>query len=155
MPLPVNDIAAGLKGSEKEMGDIVEKIELNLARNQNPTHKFTASENNYGGKSGQSFGFLSSGQREEVQKLLFKIKSTGRKVEDPVARVTMEDAEIQDQIMTSLFSLDDQIHQEFEQELKKDLVAFVKTTSPLYNKMKIQLIEQVMTSVRQSYKCFN
>jgi len=144
-----------LKGSEKEVGDIIEKIESNLARNQNPTHKFSSSENTVGGKSGQAFGFLSSGQREEVQKLLFKIKSTGKKVEDPNFRVILEDAEVQDQAMTNLFSLDDQIHQAFEQELKKDLTAFVKTTSPLYNKMKIQLIEQVMASVRKSYKCFS
>jgi len=129
-------------------------MEANLARNQNPTHKFTSSETSVGGKSGQAFGFLSSGQREEVQKLLYKIKSTGKKVEDPAARVTLEDAELQDQIMTNLFSLDDQIHQAFDHELKKELLAFVKTTAPLYNKMKGELIEQLMTNVRKSYKCF-
>jgi len=136
------------------MTEVVDKIQANLARNQNPTHKFTASKENSVGKSSQTFGFLSSGQREEVQKLLYKIKSTGRKVEDPKARIVMEDAESQDQIMTSLFSIDDQIHQIFELELKKELVTFVKTTAPLYNKMKSQLIEQLMQNVKKGYKCF-
>jgi len=56
--------------------------------------------------------------------------------------------------MASLFTLDDQIHQAFEQELRKELATFVKTTAPLYTKMKTQLIEQLMISVRKGFKCF-
>jgi len=75
-------------------------------------------------------------------------------VEDPAFRVVLEDAELQDQIMTSLFSLDDSIHQAFEHELRKELIGFVKNCAPLFNKMKGQLIEQLMASVRKSFKCF-
>jgi len=118
-------------------------------------HKFTSTTDTLGGKgSGQAFAFLSSGQREEVQKILYRIKSTGRKVEDPSSQVVLEEAENQDQIMASLFSLDDQIHQAFEHELKKELIGFVKNTSPLFSKMKGQLIEQLMGTVRKSFKCF-
>lgn len=154
MPLPINDISAVLKGSEQQMTELVSRIENNLSRNQNPMHKFVTSGQDLSSKSGQSFGFLSSGQREEVQKLLYKIKSTGKKVEDSQFRIVLEDAEIQDQIMTSLFTIDDQIHQSFEHELKKELIGFVKNTSPLFTKMKGELIEQLMATVKTSFKCF-
>jgi len=55
--------------------------------------------------------------------------------------------------MTNLFSLKDQIHQGFDYELKAELTKFVKQVSPLFGKMKSQLISQVMDSAKKNYKC--
>lgn len=152
MPLPISDVSGSLKGSEQPLSDLTAKIQSLVLRNQNPANKFQSNENpQLGGKS-NSFAFLSSGNREEVQKVLYKIKSTGKKVTDPAATVVIEDAEQQDQLMTSLYSIDDQIHQTFELELKKELVSFAKKVAPIYPRLKNTMIQQVMETVKKGYK---
>jgi len=152
MPLPVIDISNALPSNQKAVTDVIATMEELIHRNQSPTAKFKE----IGGISSGTgqFGFLSSGQREEVQNVLFKIKSTGRKAPSE-CQIVLEDAELQDQSMTSLFSLKDQNHQALEHELRSQLVTFAKGLYPIFSKMKQSMIEQLLQDVRKSYKCFD
>jgi len=149
MPMPINDISSCLK--EGQIMEVVNSMESNILRNQSPTAKFQ-SATEIGGSS--QFGFLTSGQREQVQKTLFKIKSTGRKISDDQKKLVLDEAENQDNVMTNMYSVKDGIHQEFEVELRKSLIEFCKTLPPLFGKLKSQLIEQIIENVRGSYKSF-
>lgn len=150
MTLPINDISAALKGSEAQaLSDSISHIERLLSRNQSPSSKFQSVTD--GISSGNQMAFLTSGQREAVQKTLLKIKATGRKVGDE-RRIVLEDAENQDQLMSNLYNIEDQTSQAFEQDLKKEFIAFVKKCSPLFGKLKGGMIEQLVEQVKRYFK---
>jgi len=150
MPLPINDVSAALKGSEAQgVSDSINHIERLLSRNQNPTSKFQTMSD--GVSSSNQMAFLTSGQREAVQKTLLKIKATGRKVGDE-KRIILEDAENQDQLMSNLYNIEDQTHQAFEQDLKSEFSGFVKKCSPMFGKLKSVMIEQLVEQVKRYFK---
>eukprot|EP01114_Cavostelium_apophysatum_P024573 TRINITY_DN965_c0_g1_i1.p1 TRINITY_DN965_c0_g1~~TRINITY_DN965_c0_g1_i1.p1 ORF type:complete len:960 (+),score=342.73 TRINITY_DN965_c0_g1_i1:143-3022(+) len=153
MPMPINDISTGLRGGEAQgISEIVNQMERHIMRNQSPGAKFQTGGTDITSVSSQ-FAFLSSGQREAVQKTLMKIKSTGRKVADD-HKILIEDAENQDNVMTSLFSTKDQFCDTFDVELKKSLAAYVKTLNPLFGKLKAQMIENFADQVKRNFKSF-
>jgi hypothetical protein len=89
-----------------------------------------------------------------MQKLLFKIKGTGRKVPDN-QKIVLEDAASADQIMSNLFNIKEQSVVAVEHELRQKLIAFVKDAAPLYSKMKASLLEQIGDSVKKSFHCLD
>ncbi len=85
---------------------------------------------------------------------MYKIKGTGRKIPDD-KKIVLEDAQNADQIMMNLFSIKDEITVATEHALKQKLVEIVKELSPVYGTMKGQLLQQVATSIKQSFHCFD
>ena len=156
MPVPIQDVSNALKeaNNPKSLMDIIAKMESHISRNQNPTARFQKDATQLSEGANNQFAFLSSGQREEVQKLLFKIKGTGRKVPDN-KKIVVEEASNQDQVMTNLFSLKDSVATTVELELKQKLIEFVNSTYPLYSTMKEKLIEQIIDLVKSSYTCLD
>jgi len=134
--------------------EVVNTMENFILRNQSPTAKYQTQAtggSNEGVSSSSQMAFLNSGQRELVQKAMFKIKSTGRKIPEE-KKLVLEDAEVLDQCMTNIFGLKDGIHSEFELELKNGLMSVVKTTSPIFGNMKSKLITQLLEQVRRYEK---
>jgi len=150
MPLPINDISASLKESP-EVIEVVTKIEQSILRNQSPIGSSMSSDNKADQHNANQFAFLNSGQREELQKLLYKIKSTGRKVPDE-AKGLIADAERQDEIMTNLFNIQEAHHQQFDQQLRANLLDFVSACSPMFAQIKAQMISALISDVKSSYK---
>jgi len=158
MPLPINDISGALKGNEaQQLVEVVNTMENYILRNQSPTARYQTQMSG-GSTDGNSvasqLAFLNSGQRELVQKAMFKIKATGRKVQDD-KKIVLEDAEVLDQCMTDIYGLKDGIHSEFEIELKKSLMSVVSTTAPIFGNMKTKLITQLIEQVRRYEKSFD
>lgn len=148
LPMPIADISAALK--EAETNELILKMQRFILRNQSPTGKFGGNSKQEIA-SGSQFAFLSSGQREGVHKLMSKIKSTGRKVPES-ANVLIEEVENQDQIMTSLYIAKDQAQQQFDMLLKQKLLDFVRNCSPLFGKIKAELIDQTADIVRKGMR---
>eukprot|EP01116_Phalansterium_solitarium_P004867 TRINITY_DN1604_c1_g3_i1.p1 TRINITY_DN1604_c1_g3~~TRINITY_DN1604_c1_g3_i1.p1 ORF type:complete len:955 (-),score=337.75 TRINITY_DN1604_c1_g3_i1:456-3320(-) len=151
MPLPLMDISAAFaasKGPEiQALNDVIRKIERCIMRNQNPdTFRAKAAA-----AASTTFGFLTSGVREEMQKVLHKINATGQKPEGE-DRTVLEDAEAQDQVVTQLFNIKDQYQQALEEQLRAALGDFVQQIHPLYAGTRSQLIDSVRDHVRTSYR---
>jgi len=155
MPLPINDIATAIKGPDsaypKHFNDVIVKLQRSVLKNQNPGAKYGSDQIDLSrGGNTSSFGFLSSGQREEMQQVLHKIKGTGKKVPED-RKVVVEEAEMQDQTMTALFNLKDEVVAQMELDLKSEIVKFTKTLSPVFGQLKAQLIAKLMEAVKLRY----
>jgi len=149
-PVPINDVARALGiDNPKELNDTVTKMQQNVLKNQGGggASLLGESEDVELGQGGSSFGFLSSGGREEVVQMLHKIKGTGRKVPED-KKILMEDAEVQDQTMTHLFSLKEEVSQEFELVLKMEIAKFSQSSFPVFGKLKSKLISRLLDSVK-------
>eukprot|EP01119_Soliformovum_irregulare_P002545 TRINITY_DN1278_c0_g1_i1.p1 TRINITY_DN1278_c0_g1~~TRINITY_DN1278_c0_g1_i1.p1 ORF type:complete len:952 (+),score=343.92 TRINITY_DN1278_c0_g1_i1:87-2942(+) len=152
-PIPVSDVSASLKGQEQQVTDLIAKINNVLLRNQNPANKFQTSTGDIGG--GNTFGFLTSGNRETMQQVLAKVKSTGKKFTEGNERITIEEAEHQDQMMANLYNIDDEYATQFETVLKEALSKSVASVYPVYLKTKNEFIEAIMEHVKKSYRALH
>jgi len=149
VPLPINDISGALKGSEAlQVSEVINHIERFLLRNQSPSAKF---QSNTEVSSNNQMAFLASGQREQIQKTVLKIKSTAKNVPDE-KKVVLEDAENQDQVMSNLYLLQDQFQHLFETQLKQDLIQFVRKCSPTFGKLKAQMTDGMLEQVKRYFK---
>eukprot|EP01117_Protostelium_nocturnum_P007037 TRINITY_DN2522_c0_g1_i1.p1 TRINITY_DN2522_c0_g1~~TRINITY_DN2522_c0_g1_i1.p1 ORF type:complete len:980 (+),score=425.95 TRINITY_DN2522_c0_g1_i1:440-2941(+) len=149
MPLPISDIAAALKGNEAaEVTKLVSKIEKLILRNQSPSSQFLSEQTEAGTNS--QFAFLASAGREETQKIANKIKATGRKIDDK--KGVMADVAKQDQLLTGLFQSKDDVQQQFELELKNQLVKFVTSCNPLFSSLKGELIKKILATINSNVK---
>jgi len=149
VPLPINDISAALKGNEaQQVSEVINHIERFILRNQSPAAKF---QSNTEISSNNQMAFLASGQRELIQKTVLKIKSTSKNLSEE-RRIVLEDAENQDQVMSNLYLLQDQFQHLFEQQLKGDLIEFVKKCSPTFGKLKAQMTDGMLEQVKRYFK---
>jgi len=64
----------------------------------------------------------------------------------------INEAEGQDNLMTSIYSTKDQYSQEFEDILKKSLGNYCKSLNPLFGKLKNLMISQICENVRNYHK---
>jgi len=64
----------------------------------------------------------------------------------------IQEAEGQDNLMTSIYGIKDQYSQEFEDVLRKSLVTYCNSLTPLFGKTKNQMIAQICETVRNYHK---
>jgi len=140
-------------GATGVSGDVIVKIERNISRNQSPTAKYQKGTV-HSSDLGNQFAFLTSGQREEVQKVLYKIKGTGRKIPED-KKIVIEDVQNADQIIANLFNIKEQISAAMEIELKQQLISFVKQVLPLYGLQKSNLLDQLGDSIKKGFQCLD
>lgn len=154
-PLPINDIAAAMKGgAAAKVQEIVSKIETKLRFNQSPTARFASGsggddEENQGGSS--TFAFMSSAGREEVQKVVFRLKAHGRPVPE-WANAALEDAANQDAIMTDLYGIKDALAQEAEVEMRRGLTKAAEAAYPVFDQLKGRLVQELVKRAGKGYK---
>jgi len=160
MPLPINDISSALKlvdnpKTAQDLNECCAKIQEILFRNQGPGSAKLGGGQTFdlAPNTGSTFAFLSSGLREEMVQTLQKIKSTGRKIESPEDLLILDDAEMQDQMMTGIYSLKDAFGIRIEHELKAEIARFTKDAYPLYGKLKNQFIGEIIDSISARVKC--
>jgi hypothetical protein len=67
---------------------VISDIEKSLSRNQSPVRQFEAHKSTALG----SFNMLTSGQQQNIDKLVMKIKSTGQKIDDKDGLLVIQDA---------------------------------------------------------------
>jgi len=148
MPIPILDVANALKGDPPErLQKCVARLQSLLARNQNPKALMGGTK----GKSFNQFSILSSGDREHVERLKFKIKSSNK---PPVGeqKVILEDAENNDNSMASIYNIAEGHQSLMADEITTKLRTLAKEIMPVVDKHFAEMVNSTIDTVSERYK---
>jgi Ran GTPase-activating protein (RanGAP) involved in mRNA processing and transport len=146
-PLPVNDVASAMKSPSHALSKAILAVEAAIFRNQNPKSTFEKRK----GLASQ-VSVMSAGEREEIQKLRFRIKAiTAGKELDSQQQKVIADAEENDTHMSAIHFTREGLQQALEDELASKLGAFAAQLKPVLENSRQQLIEDICGQVGQKY----
>jgi len=153
MSIPLLDVADALrdKNDGKLVQQVVGEIEDAMRRNASPKSKFDQSSGSTGGgaMSGQ-LKILSSGERELIERLRFKIKSSG-KVLDEEGERAMEDAHNNDAYISQIHNFQQEAQIGAQLAIKNKLGEFVSALAPVIDEYYRSMLDKVMKLVNTQY----
>eukprot|EP01100_Stratorugosa_tubuloviscum_P001010 TRINITY_DN1224_c4_g1_i1.p1 TRINITY_DN1224_c4_g1~~TRINITY_DN1224_c4_g1_i1.p1 ORF type:complete len:1158 (-),score=655.33 TRINITY_DN1224_c4_g1_i1:200-3643(-) len=154
MPLPVLDIGATLRSEQpdkaKEVQNLLSTIQNLLANNTAPRKIIDSTKKTQNISVAQS-RILSSGEREQIERLRFKIKSLGRQPNSEQQAV-IADAENNDSTLSSLHFLAEEVQYAMADKLKESLRSVAASVQPVFSDQYRELISRLMGTVQQNYK---
>merc|ERR1712137_1495239 len=150
MPMPIIDIANALKSENpKQVQKCMNRLQSLLARNQNP--KALKGGAVGGGGSFSQYSILSSGDREHVERLKFKIKSSNRSTSDD-QKVILSDAENNDSSMAAIHNIAEAHQTIMADEITSKLKELAKDIMPVVDKHFAEMVQDVLGSITERYK---
>jgi len=150
MPMPIIDIASALKSENpKSVQKCMNRIQSLLARNQNP--KALKGGASMGGGAFSQFSILSSGEREHVERLKFKIKSSNRSMTEE-QKIIMTDAENNDSSMAAIHNIAEAHQTIMADEITSKLKELAKDIMPVVDKHFAEMVQDVLGSITERYK---
>mmetsp|Transcript_22643 Transcript_22643/g.89577 ORF Transcript_22643/g.89577 Transcript_22643/m.89577 type:complete len:1056 (-) Transcript_22643:76-3243(-) len=145
MRLPIIDISA-IPKSEPRLLKTLDLIQATLARNQNP--KSTLGQGGAGGFS--QLAFLSSGEREHVERLRLKIKSQNRKLTED-QKLTVTDADSNDNYLSSIHGLVEAHQLEMAAEIREKLKELAGDIMPVVDNHFQNMVGGILETVKSNY----
>mmetsp|Transcript_13697 Transcript_13697/g.28925 ORF Transcript_13697/g.28925 Transcript_13697/m.28925 type:complete len:669 (-) Transcript_13697:115-2121(-) len=147
MDLPIIDISNALKNDNAtSLQKCMTRIQGLLARNQNPKTLKGGSGNTL-----NQFSILSSGEREHVERLKFKIKSSNRAVSGE-QKAILEDAENNDSNMAAIYSIAEAHQTIMADEITAKLKELAKDIMPVVDKHFADTVSSILDTVTERYK---
>jgi leucine-rich repeat-containing protein 16 len=151
MPLPITDITSAMPRDTEgrvALEKIVREIDAFVKRNQSPQSKFSKAQTSGMGAANM---LLASGEREQLERLRFKIKATGRTLDDEDALV-LEDVDGNDNHIQSIHSLQEQHHLAASDAIMETMRGFVPQLVPVVERHQAQLVDEMMSFVDSRYR---
>ncbi|GAM24434.1 hypothetical protein SAMD00019534_076090 [Acytostelium subglobosum LB1] len=153
MNKPLIDIMKAYNENPQRLTNLIRDIDNYINRNQSPLRTF---ENNAGAAiGGTNLSFLASGQQQNIEKLLNKIKSVGRKATDPDHMVVIKDAENTEKVIGGLHLVKEAVHASLEVELNQKLKEFVNVALDVVNQKKKEMMQQIVHTMETTFKSFD
>eukprot|EP01133_Synstelium_polycarpum_P015678 gene15678-18632_t len=150
MPKPLLDIMAAYRENPAKISALLKDIDHCINRNQAPLRQF---ENSSGaGVGATNLAFLASGQQQNIEKMLNKIKSIGRKATDPDHLVMIRDAENTEKVIGGLHLVKESVHANLEVELNQKLKEFVNVALDVINQKKTEMLQQIIEQMQGTFK---
>ncbi|KYQ93272.1 leucine-rich repeat-containing protein (LRR) [Tieghemostelium lacteum] len=149
MPTPLNDICQAYRENPIKLQSIIKEIERCINRNQSPSRAFEGTQQNIGATN---LSFLASGPQQNIEKLLNKIKSVGRKATDPDHITVIKDGEQTEKVIGSIHLIKEGVHATLEMELNQKLKDFVSVINDVINKKKNEMTQQILEAMQGTYK---
>ncbi|GAM21013.1 hypothetical protein SAMD00019534_041880 [Acytostelium subglobosum LB1] len=155
MPKPLLDIMKAYSESPVRLSNLLKDIDHYINRNQSPLRQFH--DTNQGGTSigSTNLAFLASGQQQNIEKLLNKIKSVGKKSTDPHHLVVIKDAENTEKVVGGLHLVKESVHASLELELNKKLKEFVDVVADVINQKREEMLQQIVQTMQGTFKSFD
>jgi len=146
MPLPIFDISDTLKTHPaNEVQQTVNLISAAISRNESPKSKYLKSEG-----FSEHISMLGAGDREEIQKLRFRIKGAGLETTAEQNKV-LHDAEENDTNISGLQRIQEEVQQAMSDEIASRLGQFAGQLLPFLSSTHDQLIDNVLNQVKKKY----
>jgi len=155
MPIPVLDISNCLK-NEPQITKYMIKIQNLLARNAAPQKgafkkkKKKDDPSNSSAPRNTNLTILSSGEREQVERLRFNIKSTGKKLNEEQEQV-LRDVENNDSVLMTVHSLEDEHHILMSQTLQDHMKTVAEQMIPVVEEQYQALVRAIMDYIGDRY----
>jgi len=150
MPIPIIDITNSMTKQSEDpirLQKCLARIQSTLARNQNP-------KSLKGGGGGGGFAQLSifsSGEREQLERLKYKVKSTNREVPAD-QKIILEDADNNDSSMAALHGIVEAHQLAMSDEITKKLKELAGDIMPVFETHFRNMLTSVLESVGERYK---
>lgn len=151
MPLPIQDITSAMPkdaAGRAVFEEIVREIDGFVTRNQSPQAKFKGAG---AAAMGTANMLLASAEREQLERLRFKIRANGRSL-DAEETLVIEDAEANDSHIQSIHSIQEQHHLAASHEVVETMKGFVPLLVPVLERHQKGLVAELMEFVSSRYQ---
>eukprot|EP01132_Coremiostelium_polycephalum_P009748 gene9748-11973_t len=148
MPTPLIDIMQAHRENPAKLQSILKEIDHCIIRNQSPSRAFESTSS----VGGTNLAFLASGQQQNIEKLINKIKSTGKKATDSNHIAVIKDAENTEKVIGGLHLAKEAVHASLEVELNQKLKEFIKDIDAIINAKKGQMTQQILETMQGTFK---
>ncbi|EGC33420.1 hypothetical protein DICPUDRAFT_98559 [Dictyostelium purpureum] len=148
MPTPLTDIIAAHRENPVKLSQTLKEIDNCINRNQSPSRAFEGTA----GIGATNLSFLASGQQQQIEKLMNRIKSIGRKVTDPENLLIIKDAENTEKVIGGIHLIKEAIHASLEMELNQKLKQFVSVVNDAIDSKKKEMTQQILESMQNTFK---